>query len=218
MRRCLLTMCFVALAVSAVLSQQKKTLPSPPKPTDEGPSLEVTMKFIQDNLKDLGVVRWAHARAQTQADGTPQWVSYVQDAFSEVVADPSSCELTLTSVVHYDNFYDFSSVLSFRGVEKIEVMPLQDLLNRNHAQEGHPELQDVVTPAEFAVYIWMTAGKTLHRHVVVTAKTAEKSRDYKQELKNWELTVPDEDTANRVAKALVHAVELCGGGSTPELF
>ena len=28
----------------------------------------------------------------------------------------------------------------------------------------------------------------------------------------------DEDTANRVAKAMVHAVELCGGGSKPEPF
>jgi alpha-D-ribose 1-methylphosphonate 5-phosphate C-P lyase len=28
----------------------------------------------------------------------------------------------------------------------------------------------------------------------------------------------DEDTANRVAKAMLHAVELCGGGSKPEPF
>jgi hypothetical protein len=28
----------------------------------------------------------------------------------------------------------------------------------------------------------------------------------------------DEQLANRVAKALVHAVELCGGGTKPEPF
>lgn len=28
----------------------------------------------------------------------------------------------------------------------------------------------------------------------------------------------DEDTANRVAKAVVHAIETCGGGSAPEPF
>jgi hypothetical protein len=28
----------------------------------------------------------------------------------------------------------------------------------------------------------------------------------------------DEDVANRTAKAMVHAVELCGGGSKPEPF
>jgi len=28
----------------------------------------------------------------------------------------------------------------------------------------------------------------------------------------------DEDVANRIAKAMVHAVELCGGGSKPEPF
>lgn len=35
-------------------------------------------------------------------------------------------------------------------------------------------------------------------------------------LKTW--LFRDEDTANRVAKALVHAVELCGGGSEHEPF
>ncbi len=28
----------------------------------------------------------------------------------------------------------------------------------------------------------------------------------------------DEETANRVAKAMVHAAELCGGGRKPEPF
>ena len=33
------------------------------------------------------------------------------------------------------------------------------------------------------------------------------------------ITVRDEDTANRLAKALTHAMELCGGGVTKkELF
>jgi hypothetical protein len=27
------------------------------------------------------------------------------------------------------------------------------------------------------------------------------------------LTIRDEETANRVAKAMIHAVELCGGGA-----
>jgi len=33
-----------------------KAVPPPPKPADEGPSLEVTMKFIQDKLNDIGPV------------------------------------------------------------------------------------------------------------------------------------------------------------------
>jgi hypothetical protein len=35
---------------------------------------------------------------------------------------------------------------------------------------------------------------------------------------SYEFYFHDEDVANRVAKALVHAVELCGGGSQPEPF
>jgi hypothetical protein len=56
MKRSLLTMCFAVLTVSGALAQQKKAVP-PPKPAD-GPSLEVTMKFIQDKMNDVGPVNY----------------------------------------------------------------------------------------------------------------------------------------------------------------
>ena len=38
MKRCLMTLFWVALAVSGVLAQDKKTVPPPPKPTDGEPN------------------------------------------------------------------------------------------------------------------------------------------------------------------------------------
>src|SRR5580700_11220871 len=59
MKRGLMAIGFAVLAVSWALAQQKKSVLPPPKPADEGPSLEVTMKFIQDKLNDVGAVNYA---------------------------------------------------------------------------------------------------------------------------------------------------------------
>ena len=40
----------------AALAQGKKNVAPPPKPADEGPSLEVTMKFMEDKLNDVGAL------------------------------------------------------------------------------------------------------------------------------------------------------------------
>jgi hypothetical protein len=222
---CLTAMCFATLAVCAALAQQKKTAPPPPKPADEGPSLEVTIKFIQDKLKDIAEIKWAQRPTETRGGGDPRWQTYGQPAFSEVLADPSSCQVTFHQLVHQDKAtcaalscnaqLEWTWRVSFHDVEKIEVMSRQDYINREHAKEGHPELQEVVTPAVFDVNVVMTTGKTVHELFITTAKSGEATRN-DIELKNWPLTIPDEVMADRLAKAVVHAVELCGGGGKKE--
>jgi len=49
---------------------------------------------------------------------------------------------------------------------------------------------------------------------VIVARTPENSKDPNPD----QLFFRDSEMANRIAKALVHAVELCGGGSQPEPF
>ena len=56
MKRCFITICLAVLALSAALAQEKKTVPPPPKRANDGTSLEVTMKFIQDKLNGIGPV------------------------------------------------------------------------------------------------------------------------------------------------------------------
>jgi hypothetical protein len=216
MIRCLTTISFVVLAVSAALAQEKKAVPAPPKPADDGPSLEVTMKFIQDKLKDMGEIHYPTRPVRATDGGDPQWAPSFHPAFSEVVADPSSCDLTLHMVSHQNQEYEWTFAFSFHEVEKIEVISLQDGLNREHVKEGHPEIQEEITPAIFNVDIVMTKGKTIHELFKTTDKSGEASQK-DMEPKHW-LIIPDEDMANRLAKAMVHAVELCGGGSKPEPF
>src|SRR5580693_6885896 len=77
MKTCLMTMCFAALAVSVSLAQQQKAAPPPPKPADDGPSLEVTMKFIREKMA---------AAIKLESPGSKDVIA----------ADPTKCEFTWT--------------------------------------------------------------------------------------------------------------------------
>src|SRR5208282_5606509 len=88
MKRCLIAMCFAVLAVSASIAQEKTAVLPPPKPADGGPSLEITMKFIQDQLNDQGTVRYAVTNSRLNG---VLFRNY--DVISDVVADAVTCTL-----------------------------------------------------------------------------------------------------------------------------
>jgi hypothetical protein len=127
------------LLVATALAQD---VPPPPKPQDEGPSLEVTMKFLQDKLP--GKV----------------------------------------------NYKDFSVFPNVKLVQEIVVMPAEQLFKKNESNAGHPELSSTVDPPVFALVVKSSNGEVFNPF--------------------W---FDDETLAHRVAKALLHAVELCGGGN-----
>ena len=88
---------------------------------------------------------------------------------------------------------------SIREVGKLTTEPYVDYLNRS---ESGNELR----PAVYILLIKMVPGKTAHFH----SRIDETESD--MELGEVYVLFLDEDLSQRVAKALVHAVELCGGG------
>jgi hypothetical protein len=96
-------------------------------------------------------------------------------------------------------------------VEKITVEHILDFSNRHFAESGHPEF--TATAATPVFFVELSASKTLFiRHESNTIdKQAPVVTD--KPLKEAGLVFRDEETANRVAKAILHAVELCGGGN-----
>jgi hypothetical protein len=50
MKHYLMSICFAILTVTVAAAQEKQTVSLPPKPADDGPSLEATMKFIQEKM------------------------------------------------------------------------------------------------------------------------------------------------------------------------
>jgi hypothetical protein len=138
-------------------------------PSDRGPSLEDTMKFIREKL---------------EAKANPSMkFKYKSESFA---ADPANCQLTETSL--WTNGGGATYTFSFREVEKIEVTPFKN-------NDGNPGA---------SLKVSMTSNNSV-RYKYKSGKGERLTGE-------WVVGFQDEDMANRVAQAMVHAVELCGGG------
>jgi hypothetical protein len=205
------------LAVGAALAQEKKAAPPPPKPTDDGPNLEVTMKFIQDKVNSVGLMKYVEYihDNKTGAD----WTNSSIFEITKFVGDSSSCSIS---------FHDSEKNLAIPGspaqndyvfhlkdVRDIVVTPLLESMNSGFASQFWTFTKD--DPPVFLVYLiapprtgnWNWSDGAWHSGDKVFRPLSSRGST---------LRFSDEQLANRVAKALQHAVELCGGGSEPEPF
>ena len=221
----------VLTAFSAAYAQQ--SVPPPPQPAKDapvaapaasGPTLVETMKFIQEKLKEQGLVEFTETVSVQNQPGVTIRIS-VRSKDDDVVADPAACTLhaagtydsnTVASAggktVSTENQHSYlSGTLAFKDVEKITVEHVLDFFNRHTAESGHPEF--TATAGTPVFFVELSAAKTLFtRHETNT--TGNKAPVVTDEpLKEASLVFRDEETANRVAKAILHAVELCGGGN-----
>ena len=179
---------FVFTAFSASFAQQP--VAPPPKPDAGGPSLAVTMQFIQDKMNEQGKINYA-LYTHDNAKGEDWPVYQISIDVTNVVADPATCRITWHKVttnggkvgINGDFSLDLRNVLSFEVRTSMHEAKMEDTAN------GKPALDKRQDPPYFAV----------------TAKLRENTET--------PLFFPSEETANRVAKAMVHAVELCGGGN-----
>jgi hypothetical protein len=215
--------------------QEKKTVPPPPKPEDDGPNLEVTMKFIQDKMNNQGNVGYVFTYGNV--NGVLVREDYL---ISDVVADASTCTLhvkekftTQVEVAHGARFAEGGKVVRgddlqrervetstspFKDVDSITVEPLQDADNRNWAKGAHPEVTVSYTSALCRLSLNATKKDAFSFHAL-SSKGKRSPQNADATGKQNGFTFRDEEIANRVAKAMVHAVELCGGGgSKPEPF
>jgi len=172
------------------LTAQVQNVPST-RQEDNGPSLETTMNFLQEKLSAQGAVSWVATTQDTVTGATIEPATLHSEAKSEVVANPQSCKLSfhLKATMGGRTVVDKGSFISFKIVDKIEVMTLDNYHNRNYAKQGHPERVESDKPAVYVVAISFTdvpAGGT-----------------------GWILS--EQDMANRIANAMFRAAQLCGG-------
>ena len=195
--RMMATILAVVLAGATALAQQ--SVPPPPqpaadKPAVNGPSLEVTLKFIQDKLNTVGTVNFAgyvHDSAN-DTDGVQKFSATV----SNVVANPGTCSLSYHRLVFNNSSREHNENISInlRDVQNISVLPDEQDWQMYLVRTGDSTKTVKDVPEIIALVIKLNNGKD------------PTIRFYEQQL------------ADRVAKALVHAVELCGGGPKPEPF
>jgi hypothetical protein len=228
-RKLALFSCVVCFCFAACAAWAQQNVP-PPKPADNGPTLADTMKFIQDKMNNQGRIQYDEIGEK----GNPgeSWGEQI----SGVIADPSSCTFKANT----------NPRSPFNGPAVSRVTGRNILLPEDGYRTAFAPFKDItVISVQSAVEWYRAIGKTWVADVrppvfVLTIKAEEGSfktnwilsdnyvktigkrwaREYQEEsVATLSFVIRDEDLANRIAKAMVHAVELCGGGrSKPEPF
>jgi len=185
----------VALAVPFAAQAQVPIMPPPPPPQNTpasstgAVSLGVTMKFIQDKLNDLGKVSfYGYKKGNSAGSHLNNQFSY---EVSNVLAEAATCRVSYHSkqthngVVQSDNDFWFS----LRDVQDIAVMTGEEYLTKFNAEAGHTSWDSKTDPVVYILSIKRKAKPDVLFYFT------------------------DEEMAGRVAKALVHGVDLCSGAS-----
>jgi hypothetical protein len=193
------------------------------------------MQFIQEKLSQQGRVGWAETRSNLPGVTYRNFVSV-----ADVMADPEACTLYITET--FDETVDMpkgktlsmggkqlgaedlrghkveTDTISFKQIEHVGVVKIQDVHNQQFVQAAHPEITATVTPPVFFLGLSSSNALAVTSHTSTTSGgQAPVEKDVTN--KSAAIAIRDEDTANRLAKAMTHAMELCGGGvAKKELF
>jgi hypothetical protein len=168
--------------------------PSSSAPTDGTPSLAETMQFLQNKLNGLGNVAYV-TFFQNANDGS-SWTQTFTNDITNVVADPDRCRIsyhrkaTNSAQLFSKTYTNTNKEFSLRDVQKIVVWPYEQSYNDWSAKNGTPN-------------IIATSSNPHLTELSARLPRGEEAFFY----------FTDADLADRVAKALTHAVELCGGGN-----
>jgi hypothetical protein len=170
---------------SAAWGQQSAA--SPPQPASSGPSLAETMQFIQAKLNEQGKMSWT-THYHDSADATNWTYAFIFEV-SNAVADAAACNVGYHYKIIRDGTVIVDKDASFKlhDVQDLTLTTGDQRQNKNDAAAGHTTWNAKVDPPVFDLIV----------------RGQEKAEFY--------FFFFDEDTANRVTKAMGHAVELCGG-------
>jgi hypothetical protein len=163
-------------------------IPPPAGPANGEPSLDVTMKFIQDKLGSLGKVSFAEPSHNTKT-GQDSSTNYDME-IGKVTADRQQCRLSFHWKESKNGVVAQDADLWFplRDVRDVTLEPYEHLLDDLSAKAGHPE---------------NTAGLG---NPPVTILLVNRSGTFNM------FPFVEAELADRVARAINHAVELCAGG------
>ncbi len=177
------------LATLEVMHAQQN-IPPPPKPPDSGPTLEVTLKFITDKIGDEGKLAYSTTVTDTAQQG-PEWTNKFEVELTNAAFDVNACKISYHwHAVQNGNVSDDKDyTLNLREVKDLVVLSQEENQHQVDARNGHDSWRSRLTPPIF----------------VLVAHRPKKVENV--------FLFSEEEMANRVAKAMVHAVELCGGGN-----
>jgi hypothetical protein len=152
-----------------------------------GAGLEATLDFIRDKLGQQGRIDYAGAMHDS-ADNT-NWVNRFNVEASNVTADIASCRVGFhwRTGVDGKQGQDFDTGFRFSQLQTVALTSMEEDVNRLAAKDGHPTWTGKINPP-----VW-----------VLTASTSAGER--------FVVDFRDRDLADRVIRAMTHAMKLCGG-------
>jgi tetratricopeptide (TPR) repeat protein len=173
------------------LRQQARQPAGAPMHETSGPSLATTLDFMIKTLTQQGSINAIEAVHDSirNLDSAPIKLFFLIDDFTP---SPEKCELGLHGVFSQNGVEKSNErdIVQFKNIDRITVMTYDEASNRLAAKNGHPQVTLQTNPTIYVVGIQADGqGKDSNEWLFY-----------------------DEDTADRVAKALTHATELCGGG------
>ena len=172
--------------ITIPVSGQRHPEPAP-NAADSGPSLAETMQIIQAKLNEQGKMNWT-THYHDSADNT-NWIYQFTFEINKVVADAAACTLAYHYTIVRDGVQisDSDATFNLHDVQDVTLITGDERQNKNDVAAGHPTWNAKVDPPVFDLIV----------------KAKENAEFY--------FFFFDGDVANRVTKAMGHAVELCGG-------
>jgi hypothetical protein len=185
---CRITVLLFSILPASVSVLSQTAVAPPPTPADNGPSLEATMQFIQNKIGGLGSLNWA-TYVHDNVSGS-DWVVRKSSEITDFKAFPASCILGFQSkfAIDGETKEDKKAGIPFRDLQDVVILPMERIDKEDDSKNGN------VT--------WS------YRYDLPIFVLKIRNRQY-----NNIFFLNDEDLANRLAKAIVHAAELCGGGN-----
>ena len=158
--------------------------------TQTGQGLDETLGFIRDKVAQQGLIYYS-AALHDSANGA-NWGNQFNVEASNVTVDIPACQLNFHwhTVVDGKVAYDGEGGVPFGKVNQVVVIGMEADTLRLSVEAGHPTWTNKVTPAVWVVTTHRTSGP-------------DNSLDFR-----------DRDLAERVARAMRHAAQLCGGTKT----
>jgi hypothetical protein len=158
----------------------------PPLPPLRGDAatLNDTMKFLNDKLPSKVNYTMSSHNTITGTDSAVVKKSY---EVSYITTNAYGCSIRYNRQVDGQPLQNGS--LPLKQVQDVVLQPMDQVTQRAVAQAGHPEVNISISPAIFQV-----VAKIDSTHGLL-------------------IMYYDETLADRVSKALQHAVDLCGGGN-----
>ena len=158
-----------------------------PAPASHAPSLAVTLDFIRDKVGQQGQLAYASSTRDPANNQT--WDNQFTVEASNVTSDKSECTVGFHwhSTVDGKQAQDLDSTISFKIVTSAAITSMDDDVARLNAKDGHSAWISQIRPTVWVLLLQKSDGHT-------------NTIDFR-----------DRDMAERVAKAVRHAADLCGG-------